>query len=1114
MKPKIGVYICHCGTNIASKVDVPAVVEYAKALPYVAVAREYKFMCSEPGQDMIRDDIRNLDLNRVVVASCSPLMHEPTFRKTCQSGGLNGYLIQMANIREHCSWVTDDHTLATEKAKRLVSAAVSKARLLEPLEPRFVDVNPNVLIVGAGIAGIQAALDIANAGNKVYLVEKEPCIGGHMAQFDKTFPTLDCAACILTPKMVQVGQHENIEIMACSEVEEVSGYIGNFKAKVRRHATFVDWDKCNGCAECVDTCPVEVASEFDLGLGRRHAIYRPFPQAVPNRFSIDKRGLAPCRYACPAGVNAQGYITLISKGKHREALELERQENPLASICGRVCTHPCERECARGPYDGALGIRNLKRFIADNAETPPQIELPSKRDERIAVVGAGPAGLSCAYHLARRGYQVKVFDSLKAPGGMLIAGIPRFRLPQSAIDADVNYIKSWGVEIELGKTLGKDFTISGLFSQGYRAVFLGIGAWKEIRLGINGEDLEGVIYCIDFLKKVHLEGGASVGKKVAVIGGGNAAVDAARVALRSGAEEVTIVYRRSRKEMPADEEEIVEAEEEGVAIKYLTAPTRVVGKDGKTSGMECVKMELGEPDDSGRRRPIPIKGSEHIIEVDTVIAAISQSPDLSCLAGKDRPESTRWETLVVDPDTMETTVPGVFAAGDVVLGAATVIEAVAGGKNAAESIDRFVRKVDMKEGRRKGLTKVSRLPKPEAGMARTQVQERPAASRAKTFDEVRSGYTEEEALREASRCLSCAVCCECMQCVKACERNAIDHDQEDSTREIEVGSVILATGYDLFDPGGIKLLGYGRYPEVYTSLEFERLNNASGPTSGSIVMRNGKAPKSVAIVHCVGSRDCNYAEYCSKVCCMYSLKFAHLIRDKTGADVYNFYIDIRSGGKRYEEFYKRVCDEEVRFIRGKVVEVTDKAVSPDEKGKLVLVAEDTLLCQTLRVPVDMVILSPAMKARQETEKTARTFGVARDASGFFLEKHPKLAPVETATDGIFIAGTCAGPMDIPETVAQGQAAASSALSLAARGRVQVESATAEVIEELCSGCQTCIELCAYSAIAFDEKKRVSRVNEIVCKGCGTCVAGCPSGAILGKRFTKKQVMAEIEGVLA
>jgi heterodisulfide reductase subunit A len=1112
MRPKIGVYVCHCGANIASKVDVQSVVEHAAGLPDVLVAREYKFMCSEPGQEIIREDIRTLGLNRVVVASCSPLMHEPTFRKTCESADLNGGLMQMANIREHCSWVTDDSELATAKAKRLVASAVHKAKLLEPLEPRFVDVNPNVLIVGAGIAGIQAALDIADAGNKVYLVEKEPCIGGHMAQFDKTFPTLDCAACILTPKMVQVGQHENIEILNLSEVEQVSGYIGNFRVQIKRHRTYVNWDLCNGCAECVEVCPVEVPSEFDLGLTRRHAIYRHFPQAVPNRFAIDKRGIAPCRSACPANVNVQGYTALIRKGKYRDALALEREDNPFPSVCGRVCTHPCETECARASYDGAVAIRSLKRFLADS-ETSSEPHYPRiEREESIAVVGAGPAGLTCAYYLVRRGYKVKVFDSLDVPGGMLIAGIPRFRLPEPAIRSDIEHIRSWGVEFELGVTLGRDFTIADLLSKGYRAVFLGIGAWKDRKLGIEGEELKGVISCIDFLWSTNLKAKTPGGKNVAVIGGGNAAIDSARVALRAGAEKVTIVYRRSRAEMPANEEEVNAALEEGVALEYLSGPVRVLGDGDRVAALECKRMTLGEPDASGRRRPVPVEGSEYSVAVDTVIVAISQSPETTAFEGELK--VTDWKTVEADSTTKETSMTGVFAAGDVVSGADTVINAIAGGKEAAESIDRYIRGVDLREGRLRIQEVVQDTPPPDEEVPRTGMRCLEPGSRARVFDEVELGYTEDEALREASRCLNCAVCCECMECVEACERDAIDHVQEDSELEVEVGSIIVATGFDLLDPKEIKRLGYGSLPGVYTSLEFERLNNASGPTDGKIVMRDGRTPESVAIVHCVGSRDQNYQEYCSKVCCMYSLKFAHLLREKTGADVYNFYIDMRSGGKRYEEFYKRLSDESVRFVRGKVVEVTDKAVSPDERGKLIVVAEDTLIGELVRVPVDMVILSPAMKAREDAEKVARTFRLARDASGFFLEKHPKLAPVGTATDGVFIAGTCSGPMDIPETVAQGQAAASAALSLATRGRVQVESATAEVIGELCSGCQICVGLCAYSAISFDDKLKVSVVNEVVCKGCGTCVAGCPSGAMLGKRFTKQQVMAEIDGVLS
>ncbi len=649
---RMGVYVCHCGSNIANVVDVEAVRDFAAEIDGVVVSRDYKFVCSEPGQALIRDDIKEHNLNRIVVAACSPLMHEKTFRRACADGGLNQYLFQQANIREHCSWVTDDKDAATLKAKALTLGAIRKAKLLEPLETSTFDVNKNVMVLGGGIAGIQAALDIADSGNKVYLVEKEPSIGGHMAQFDKTFPTLDCAACILTPKMVSVGQHDNIELLTYSELESLEGFVGNYKVKVRRKAAYVDHDKCNGCGMCLEKCPKKVLSEFEEGLGKRRAIYTPFAQAVPNKPVID--------------------------------------------------------------------------------------------------------AANCTYFL----------------------------------------------------------------------------------------------------------------------------------------------------------------------------------KPGK-----------------------------------------------------------------------------------------------------------------------------------------------------------------------------------CRVCEKVCEMDAIDFEQKDRIEEVEVGSIIVATGYDLFNPREMANLGYGVYPEVYTSLEFERLVNSAGPTSGKVVCKDGSVPERVAIVHCVGSRDHNYEEHCSKVCCMYSLKYAHLLEEKTGAEIINFYIDIRAGGKRYEEFYKRLCEEGTRFVRGKVAEVTDMAEDDEEEGKLIVRAEDTLLGETLRVPVDMVILSPAMKARYDSTDLGRLLGVSRDSAGFFIEKHPKLGPVETASDGIFLAGTCSGPMDIPESVAQGSGAAAKSLSLLQRGKVELEANTAHVIDDLCSGCRTCITLCPYDAISFDEEKKIAVIQEALCKGCGTCAAACPSNAIKSKHFTTEQVIAEIEGVL-
>jgi len=666
MDCKIGVYICHCGSNIAGIVDVAKVAEFARGLPHVAVARDYKYMCSDPGQNLIKEDIKTLGLNRVVVASCSPRMHEPTFRRVCQSAGLNQYLFEMANIREHCSWVHTDKEKATEKAKALVSAAVRRVYHQEPLETKEVDVNPYTLVIGGGVAGIQAALEIADSGHKVYLLEKEASIGGHMAMFDKTFPTLDCAACILTPKMTTVGQHRNIELLAFSELEEISGYIGNFKAKIRKKARYIDNARCTGCGRCAELCPTSLPNEFDCGLGKRKAIYIPSPYAVPNKAIIDAKN---CRH-----------LKGMAEGK---------------DIC-RLCQTGIEKK-----------------------------------------------------------------------------GIP------------------------------------------------------------------------------------------------------------------------------------------------------------------------------------------------------------------------------------------------------------------------------------------------------------------------------------------------------GCEAEAIDFNQKDEIVEIEIGNIIVATGFQQFDPTKIYQLGYGRLDNVFTGLEFERLTNASGPTNGKVVLKDGSEPKSIAILHCIGSRDTNYHKYSSRVCCMYSLKFAHLLREKLPeAAVYQLYIDMRCAGSGYEEFYERLQEEGVNFIRGKAGEITNIPESPEEKGKLVVMVEDTLVRRKRRLAVDMVGMSCALEPRADTEQLARILSLSRKADGFFLEKHPKLDPVATTTDGIYVVGCCQSPKDIPDTVAQASAAAARALALISKGKVEIEAAIASIDEEHCAGCKICIDMCPYKAISFDEEKKVSRVNEALCKGCGTCVAACPSGAIKGRHFTTEEILAEIEGVLA
>lgn len=1113
--PKIGVYVCHCGANIATKVDVEEVVRFARTLPFVTVAREYKFLCSDPGQQLIQQDMRHGRVDRAVVASCSPLMHERTFQRTLATAGKNPFLFQMANIREHVSWVTEDRGRATDKAKALIAAAVRRLARHEPLETKRVPVHPAVLVVGGGIAGIHAALTLADAGRKVYLVEREPTVGGHMARFDKTFPTLDCAACILTPKMTQLRAHPNIELLSYSEVESVDGFVGNFRVTVRRKARYVREDVCTGCGTCAEICPVAVPSEFDEGLGTRKAIYRPFPQAVPNTFTISRRGMAPCQAACAIHQNAQGYVTLVAQGRFREALDVILRDNPLPAICGRICTHPCTLQCTRATVDEPLNIPGLKRFVID---LDPNYRLPApavERPERIAIVGSGPAGLMCAYELRQRGYRPVIFEAQPIPGGMLSLGIPAFRLPHHVVAAEIQRLREIGIEIRVNTPVGKAITLQQLRQQ-YAAVFIAIGAHVERRLGVPGEELPGVWGGIEFLRRVNLEGPFRPGTNVVVIGGGNSAVDAARTALRCGAEHVTIVYRRTRAEMPADPKELDEAEAEGVRILLLAAPKRILGDNRGVTSLECLRMELGAPDASGRPAPVPIPGSEFVLPCDAIVVTIGQTPDLAALGNRLGLDTTRWGTLAADPLTLETNVPGVFAGGDCVTGPDVVVNALYAGRKAAISIDRYLNNQDLRSGREREGPYRAQYAVDTAGVLVQRQIPMPAIElpRRKSFDEVHTGYTPEMARAEAARCLDCAVCCDCQLCAAVCEAGAIDYTMEDEITEIRVGAIVLATGFKTFDPRRSPQYGYGRYPNVYTSLEVERMVNAAGPTGGEIRLRDGRKPATVGIIHCVGSRDEKTNAYCSRVCCMYSLKLAHLIRERTDAEIYELYIDMRTPGKGYEEFYDRLLRENVHFIRGRVAEVTDAALRPEEEGKLVIRAEDTLIGVVRRIPVDMVVLAVGLEPQADAEKLRHTFNISCSRDGWFLERHPKLAPVSTFTDGVFLAGACQGPKDIPDSVAQAGAAAAEALALVDRGYVELEPNTACIDAELCSGCKTCIPLCPFGAIAYDPDRAVATVNEALCKGCGTCVALCPSGAAQQNLFTDEQIYEEIEGVLA
>ena len=1135
-EPRIGVYVCHCGFNIAATVDVEAVRDVAASQPNVVEARDYEFMCSNAGQDLIKRDIEENGVNRVVVAACSPLMHEPTFRAASEAAGLNPYLVQIANIREQCAWVHEDRAAATAKAKGLVNGAVARVALHEPLDPMHAAVNPATLIVGGGIAGIQAALDVSEAGNDVYLIERQSTIGGTMARFDKTFPTLDCAACILTPKMVSADRRDNIHLITNAEVESVAGFVGNFEVTVRERARYVTTD-CTSCGECVKVCPVRVPDPFDEFLSERTAIHKAFPQAIPSTYVIDRQGKPPCMEACPIHQNAGGYVALIAEGRFADAAKLIRRQNPLPFICGRVCYAPCEEACSRGMVEDPVAIRSLKRFAMDweRENEPEPVPGPPKHDypEKVAVVGSGPAGLTAAFDLAAEGYKVTVFEKHERLGGMLAVGLPSYRCPRPVVDRDIAFIERMGVEMRTGVELGRDFLLeelaNGTPGHEYSAVFVAVGAQEGIALGIPNEDADGVITGIDYLRNLNLGLPQETGAKVAVVGGGNTAIDAARAARREGAD-VTVLYRRTRAEMPAEEDEFDDAVAEGVHFEYLVAPVEVLVERGRVRGLACVTMELGQPDASGRPRPVPIAGTDHERPFDTVIAAISQHPDEGWVgrAGGEgsRPALTTWGTVEVDPDSLQSSIPSVFAGGDAVLGPSTVVEAMGQGRRAAEAIDKYLRGKPLES-----FTTHMPSPAPRLGfeerpyaqapsyrdtekVPRVDMPKRAADVRIADYDEVDLGFGEDDAVREAKRCLHCGVCVECHSCEDICPPQAVRLDMADTVTKLEVGQIMVATGFKPFDAKRMTPYGYGRYANVITSLEFERMLNATGPTGGRVLLADGTEPRAVGIVHCVGSRDEHYNRYCSRVCCMAALKFAHLAIERTDADVYQFYIDMRAYGKGYEEFYSRVLHEGSTVIRGKVGEIVPAPARNGEKSHLIIRAEDTLIGRFREIPVDLVVLCTAFEPHADAESTARLFSLSRSPDGFFMERHPKLDPVGTTTDGVYIAGCAQGPKDIPDTVAQAQASAARILSLIGKGEVLIDPVRATVNEALCGGCKTCIGLCPYTAISFNEEKGVAVINEALCKGCGTCVAACPASAITGAGFTDDQILAELTGLLA
>jgi heterodisulfide reductase subunit A-like polyferredoxin len=736
-------------------------------------------------------------------------------------------------------------------------------------------VIPEALIIGAGIAGMQAALDIADKGFKVHLVEKDPSIGGHMSQLDKTFPTLDCSACIITPKMVDTANHPNINLLTYSEILNIEGKAGHFRVKVRRKPRYVDVTKCTACADCVAQCPVTLPNEFDMGLGMRKAIYIPFPQAVPLKYTMDRRGIPPCTAICPLHCNAQGYVALISQGKFKEALALVRQTLPFPGILAYVCAHPCERECKRIEVDRPVSICDLKRFLVDHVEEPePNFTPAEERQQKVAIVGGGPAGLTAAFDLRRMGYHVTLFDSKAHLGGLLTHGFPSYRLPREVVEKDLSVIEKIGIEVRLNTEVGKNLSFEELQKK-YDATFLAVGS--------------------------------------------------AGAGILSG------------------------------ALKGLKLNRR---------GM-----------------------------------------------------------IQTDPLTLETNLKAIFAGGDGVTGPGTIVESMAQGRKGAISIDRLIRGEDLRQGRESEGKQASPMQSLLPDSTREAREVLPHMVKP-----IRPGLTREEAIEDAKRCLSCGGCSDCGECARYCQPKAIAYEMKEEILEFDVGAIIVATGFDPFDPKLKPEFGYGVYPNVLHGIEMERLCSASGPTKGDILIQ-GKKPKEIVFIHCVGSRDKSVGnEYCSRVCCMYTAKQAHLVRDKIpGAHITVLYMDVRAFGKGFEEFYERVQKEEIIYRRANPSEVYKR------NGKLVVRAEDTLLGEPIELEADLVVLASGLIPRKEDEIMKKMLGMESSPDRFYAEA-PGLDPILTGVEGIFLAGCAQGPKDIPDTVAQASGAAALACAILAKGR--------------------------------------------------------------------------------
>lgn len=885
----------------------------------------------------------------------------------------------------------------------------------------------DALVVGSGIAGMESALRLGDMGYQVLVVEKEASVGGKMILLSKVFPTLDCASCISTPKMAATIHHPNVTVMTYSEVEDiVRKPDGTFHAKIKQHPRYVDESACTGCRQCEMACNVAVPDQFNSGMVSRRAAYIPFPQAVPKKAVVERAGTSPCSYTCPAGIAAHGYVALVRSGQYEKAFRLILRTTPLVGSLARACYAPCESQCSRGALEGPVAIRRIKRFIADRhyaGSGAAGVDPAAPTGHTVAVVGSGPAGLTAAWQLALRGHEVTVFEAAAEPGGMLRLAIPAYRLPAEVVEADVANLTALGVRIVTRTPVE---SLDDLRAEGFEVILLATGTHRSIPLRVPGEDKPGVTSALDFLRTVKLgESEDLSGRRVVVVGGGNVAVDAARTARRLGSADVRMVSLESRQEMPAHGSELDEALAEGIRLHNSWGVLELQGTDHveKVRLRRCTAVF----DEDHRFRPQYDEAVLDVLEADLVVVAAGMSPGTEAFG----PDVLRnpGGTIRVDPGTLQTASPDVFAAGDTVTGPSMITRAVGHGRRAAAVIHAFLSGEDFDaEGYERRLEVVDReevLARQTTHSSRPPLTVRTAPDAAPLgFAELEPGLSEEEAVAATGRCLDCGVCSQCQACVDVCPAHAIDLTMTERVIEEDVGTVVVSTGFSLF-PADLKpQYGYGRYANVITGMQMDRLLAPTRPYNTVLRPGDGKVPDRIAYVMCTGSRDETVGNpLCSKVCCMYSIKQNQLIMGALPlADVTVHYLDIRAVGKGYDEFYRQASGMGAQFVKGRVAKISEV-----DGGNLLLTYEDV---DNDGGPVtaeyDLVVLAVGVRPGVDPHRLFSTEPPAQDEYFYVAEIDEDLNPARTSIPGVFAAGAVCGPKDIPESILHAGAAAAQA----------------------------------------------------------------------------------------